>query len=140
MPELRKLGGREYIAEIKARLRDDEAWKVLLAPDLVEKTRWGLTQIINSIDEQKKRVRDDDRWLKTVTSLRRWCKERLDALPVSDLPVVSGSKEAQVWRAFAARLAVVLDDYDPTALENMQAPYGGLTAREWIDAREEKRS
>jgi hypothetical protein len=51
----------------------------------------------------------------------------------------SSGREARAWRAFSARLARALDAGDPTALDRLQVPYGGLTAREWLAAREEKK-
>lgn len=144
MPSLIAIGGREYINEIKTRLRNDDAWSELVAtPDLVERTRWGLSRIISSIDDQKARVREagtgDTRWLKAVDSLRGYAVRRLDSLPAASEPVMSVTKETRAWKEFSATLAVVLDDYDPTALDNLQAPYGGLTAREWLLARDAKK-
>lgn len=140
--ELASLDGRGYVNEIKARLRNDTTWVELQSPILIERTRWGLTRLIESIDDQVERaaLADDaePNWLRSVTSLKRLAQNRLDRLVVIE-PEQSSSKEARAWKAFAARLARVLGDNDPAALQRLQAPYGGLTAAEWLTARDEKR-
>lgn len=141
--QLASIDGRAYIAEIKARLRDDAAWVVLLDPALLERTRWGLSRIISSVDEQKDRVARsgtmDQEWLGRVDGLRRLAKRRLDRMTLENPRVESNTKQARAWRAFSAQLAKVLEDYDPTALERIKSPHGGLSAAEWLAAREEKR-
>lgn len=138
--QLAALGGRDYINEIKNRLRDDSRWAFMIEPELVEYTRWALETIIASIDAQQARVSDGDdpKWVKSMVTLRRLCQARLSALSPSQTPI-SSTREARAWRAFSARLAMALDDHDPTALDSLQAPYGGLTARQWLDARHAKR-
>lgn len=136
--ELAALGGREYIGEIKSRLRDDHAWVTLLDPSLVERTRWGLTRIVTSIDEQKSRVLSEsgampDAWLKSVDALRSYASARLSRL----LPP-SNTKEIRAWKTFSARLATALERVDPVALDLLETPYGGLTAAEWLAARDTK--
>jgi hypothetical protein len=141
--DLASLDGRGYMDQIKSRLRDDEAWEVLLNPVLIERTRWGLNRLIESITEQK--VRAEERgtvgaaWLKGVNSLQRLARGRLETLAPQEPVQRSSGREARAWRAFSARLARALDAGDPTALDRLQVPYGGLTAREWLAAREEKR-
>ena len=138
MPELTRLDPRDYVKEIKARLQDDVAWEELTSTELVEKTRRTLQRMVTSIDEQKRRNGgDDEKWVRGINRLRALVKGRLDALPAPTPQ--SSNKETQAWRAFSARLALILDDYDPTALDEIKAPYGGLTAREWLAAREEKK-
>lgn len=139
--ELAALAGREYIEQIKSRLRDDERWVVMLDPILVERTRWALTRIIDSIDAQKERVlaagTETEGWLIRIGSLRSYAQSRLGRIaPVG----VSTSKEARAWRAFSASLATALADIDPSALETLQAPYGGLSAAAWLQKRNEKGS
>jgi len=141
--QLASIDGRAYIAEIKSRLRDDAAWVILLDPALLERTRWGLNRIINSLDEQKARVVEsgtgDREWLNRVDGLRRFAKRRLDRMTLDNPRIESNTKQTRAWRAFSARLARVLEDYDPTALEGIQSPHGGLSAAEWLAAREEKK-
>ncbi len=137
--QLAALAPREYITEIKARLRDDVAWLELLDPRLVERTRWGLTQIIESIDRQRARIADTDpEWTRRSTALKGWAQERLSVM-APPLSGVSSTKEARAWRAFSARLAQELAKRDPGALELLEAPYGGLTAAEWLEKREASR-
>lgn len=141
--ELATLGGREFIGEVKSRLRNDARWQVMLSPALIDRTRWALGRIISSIDEQIERVTlsgtAEESWLMSINALRRYAKLRYDTMP-SDTPIqaMSTTKEARAWRAFSARLAHILDGYDPTALDDLKTPYGGLSAREWLAAREEK--
>lgn len=143
--ELASLESRAYVDEIKARLRDDNAWVLMLDPVLCDRTRWGLVRIINSIDAQKQRADGvgptHDKWLVSVNALRRHAKRRLDMMvPVESvhLGAISTSKEARAWRAFSARLAVALHEGDSSALDSLTTPYGGLTARQWMTAREQK--
>lgn len=141
IPELAALNVKAYVAELKTRLRDDETWVELLDPVLVERTRGVLTRMIESIDAQRARAAetggDDERWLHGMADLRRYTVKRLDAMPP---PIgASGSKESKAWRAFAAQLAEELAIVDPLTLNKLRTPYGGLTAREWLKARNEKR-
>lgn len=142
LSQLAALDHKGYVHQIKARLRDDERWLVLLDPVLVERTRASLARVIDSIDAQKTRVAEegdvDQKWLHSINGLRRHAKARLDAIAPTVAPVISGSKEARAWRRFSARLAGVLESADHPALDELKAPYGGLTAREWLAAREEK--
>jgi len=146
IPALASLDGRGYITVMKSRLRDDEAWDELLDPILVERTRWGLTRLIESIDDQKERaVREHDAdpsWLRSVNTLQRLAKGRLEALEALEgtgsPATLASSREARAWRGFAARLARILAEADPEALQRLRTPYGGLTAAEWLSAREEK--
>jgi hypothetical protein len=137
--ELGAMKGREYINEVKARLTDDAQWLVLVEPELEESTRWALTTILDSIERQKARetLSPASKWLRSMESLRRLCQSRLDGMEPLPEPA-SHNRETKAWRAFSARLARVLDDYDPTALDELQAPYGGLTARQWLDSRQSK--
>lgn len=140
MPELNiaklaALDPREYIEQIKAWLRNDEAWLLLLAPELTERTRLGLDQIIASIDRQRARIGDTDpEWTRKVMVLRGFAKARLDAMPAPHVGL-SSTKEARAWRAFSARLARQLAKSDPAALEAMKTPYGGLSAAQWLNER-----
>ena len=139
--QLAALDGREYIGEIKARLRDDEAWVILLVPALEARTRWALNRILDSIDLQKSRVGDTDPvWTRRVDGLRGFVKARLDAMVPVEAAPVSLTKDAKLWRGFSARLARELAEVDPSALEAIQMPYGGQTAAQWLAAREEKKS
>jgi hypothetical protein len=147
IPALASLDGRGYITEMKARLRDDAAWDELLDPTLVERTRWGLNRLIESIEEQKERaVREHDAdpgWLRAVNTLQGLAQGRLEGLEGVDArgsATPASSREARAWRGFAARLARVLAEADPAALQRLRTPYGGLTAAEWLSAREEKKS
>lgn len=143
VPALAALDGRGYITEMKARLRDDAAWVELLDPILVERTRWGLTRLIESIEDQKDRAaRESDAdptWLRSVNRLQGLAQGRLATLtPRNTDRTPASSREARAWRGFAARLAQVLAEADPEALTRLQTPYGGLTAAEWLNARDEK--
>lgn len=141
--QLAALDGRSYTGEVKARLRDDDSWIVLLDPVLVERTRYTLNRMIGSIDSQVTRVTEeeepDPKWLGSITTLRGYVKARLDAMAPPELPPVASSKEARAWRAFSAQLAEALGEVHPRALDALRTPYGGLTARQWLDAREEKK-
>jgi len=139
--DLAALDVKSYVAELKSRLRDDQRWADMLDPLLVERTRDVLTRMIESLDAQKARaVRDgisDSRWLHGMGDLRRYALRRLEVMP---LPIGgSSSKESKAWRAFSARLAEELLVVDPLTLNKLKAPYGDMTAREWLKARNEKR-
>lgn len=131
----------DYINEVRARVGDDDGWVILLHPALVERTRWALGRLIDNLDRQKARGGDPD-WLKRLAVLRKHVYHRLDRLPPAVQPIMeytpSSTKESQKWRAFSAALARVLAGYDQEALERIQAPYGGLSALKWLEAREEK--
>lgn len=142
VPQLAALDGKSFAAEVKTRLRNNEEWVVLLDPVLVERTRYSLSRIVDSIDAQKARVAEegvsDPKWLTKINRLRGYAKARLDAMAPPEAPV-SSSKEARAWKLFSARLAAELDAADPEALDTLKTPYGGMTAREWLTAREEKK-
>lgn len=143
MSEIERLAsmkGREYIDEVKARLTDDTGWLLLVVPELEESTRWALTTILDSIDRQKARqtAPSSPKWLRSMESLRRLCQSRLDGMGALPEPV-SNNRETKAWRALSARLAGELLEIDPTVLDRIQAPYGGLTTRQWLDLRQSKR-
>lgn len=142
--ELAALKPREYIGQVRSRLRDNEAWADVLAPELMPRTQWALGRIIASIDEQKVRVAgsgiDDPDWLIRVNSLRRYTKMRLEQIAPADSPyIISGTKEAKAWRAFSARLARALASGDVDAIYSINPPYTDLSTLEWLDARDAKR-
>lgn len=143
--ELAALPNREYVAQVKLRLRDDEAWLVVLDPHIITRTRWALVRIVQSIDQQRLRAQNDgtatESWLRSTAALRRYAKDRLDRMPVMEEigQYRSANREAKAWRAFSAALARRLAETDPESLESVLAPYGGLTASQWLSARDEKR-
>jgi len=136
--------GREYIDEIKRRLRNDDAWALMVCPELEERTRWALSRIIESIDDQVRRAseRSDtpptEDWLRRVNTLRRYVGNRLSEMEPVEVAARSNTKEAQAWRAFSARLARRLEEAAPGALETIWTPYGGMTAAQWLAVREER--
>lgn len=141
-PQLAALDGKSYTDQIKMRLRDDQTWGQLLDPMLADRTRWTLNRMIASIDAQKERIAQTGttkaNWLSGVNALRRHTKARLDAMGPEEAPMVSTSKEARAWRAFSFQLAGALEAGNPLALDTITTPYGGLTARQWLTAREQK--
>lgn len=144
MTDLASLDARSFTAAVKARLRDEKGWDEMLDPLIIERTRETLARMIDSIDSQKERVSeqigDTEDWLKKINALRRWCQSRLDAMAPREAATISNTKETRAWKSFSARLAQALADDDVEALDKLRAPYGGLTAREWLAAREEKQS
>jgi len=135
---LKRLDGRGYVNAVKSRLSDDAAWEQLTHPDLIPRTRWALTRLVSSIEEQKRRqdaAAADAAWLIGVNNLQRLARARLSALP-GEVGTGSANKEIKAWKAFSARLAGLVD---PAMLETVSAPYGGLTAAEWLNARGEKK-
>lgn len=141
---LMKLDAHTYRATIKMCLKDDYHWPMFETDQTVLRTRVELNYMIESIDAQKERVRasgtSTESWIRSIDGLRRMLVEKLMKLPATDLPLVSGNKEARTWRAFSARLADELAKVAPAALETIQAPYGGQSAAQWREAREEKAS
>ena len=144
---LRSMGGREYIAQIKLRLRNDDAWAELVSEELVNCTCWGLMRLAESIAAQIERASKDthtDRaWLRSITLLRDMVEDRLAELPDrvehhQPLRTESSSREARAWRGFAAKLASVVAEVDPDALRGLQTPYGNLEVEDWLAAREAK--
>lgn len=143
--DLMNLDIRSFADEVKARLRDDARWAVMAEPDTIVRTRKALTRMIASIDVQKERAAlldsTDAKWVYGVNLLRRYAKARLDVMaPLDDEAMVSETKSSRAWRAFGARLAQAMSEGDCEALDTIQTPYGGLTTREWLAAREEKQS
>lgn len=140
--ELASLDGKGYTAELKLRLRDNDAWAILVEPQLIQRTRFTLNRMIDSIDGQIERITAEgtatESWLKGINSLRRLVKLRLDALVILTEYGPSTSKEIRAWRTFSALLAAALDEEDSSALDALKTPYGGLTAREWLAVRREK--
>jgi len=138
LEELSAISGRQYIDEVKSRLRSDTQWLVMLNPAIVEHTRWALNRIMKSIDEQRERVGSDGNaeWFRSTTALHKLCQRRLFAMAP---PAASRNRETRDWKEFSARLAYLVDGADSKALDNVKVPYGNITAREWLEARNEKR-
>jgi hypothetical protein len=140
--DLAALSPREYIGQIKLRLSNEEQWKVLVTPALKNRTRWGLGRIVSSIDVQKVRNAEmgpvNPAWLLKVNALRRMAQGRLEVVDPRGPSGDSSTREAKAWRAFSATLARLVESYDPEALVSVQAPYGGMTALQWLQAREAK--
>lgn len=137
--ELEALDARSYVAEVKARLRDREKWEVMVSARLAGRTRWALARMVDSMDAQIERaVEPTEEWLRRINTLRRYVTLRLDQMPPLDVAVRSTTKEARAWRAFSARLARTIRETHPEVLDQVWAPYGGMTAAQWLSAREEK--
>lgn len=134
----------EYSAVVKARLRNDEEWVILLDPVLANRTRGVLNRIIDSIEAQKERAREegqtDTSWVHRMNTLHRYVKQRLEAMGASEGVIESRTKEARAWKAFGARLAAALADEAWEAIDEIHTPYGQLTARQWLESREAKGS
>jgi len=140
LAKLVALDNRKYAEVVKGYLRDDESWPQLLHPIVAPRTRVSLQGIIQSIDRQIERIGDaDPEWRRGASVLRRYANDRLSKMAPEPQGMVPGSKEARAWRAFSARLARALAENDSAALDRIQTPYGGLTAREWLSVREERR-
>src|SRR5690606_35946151 len=102
-------------------------WLILVQPELIERTRYVLGPMVNSIDAQLDRVRSegggDAKWFRSIEGLKRHVRARYDALPPPVAPVVASSREARGWRAFSARLAAALEAGDTEALDSIKTPY-----------------
>jgi hypothetical protein len=143
--QLAALDPKEYAGEIKSRLRNEEAWAVMVGPSLIGRTRTTVIRMVESIDFQRSRAISAGTaapgWLNALDALRRLLSLRLEPLAPPDGAFrVSSNKETRAWRSFSARLAAVLVEDDHPALDSLKTPYGGLTAREWLAARDEKAS
>lgn len=141
--EMLELEVQEYANEVKMRLRHDREWVTMLDESIIERTRACLIRIVTSIDAQKARVAlkkepEDTKWVNSANALQKLAQTRLDELPIPQESVGPTSKEVKAWRAFSARLATVLAERDPAVLDTLAAPYGGLTARQWLSARDAK--
>jgi hypothetical protein len=132
---------RIFKDELKLALRNDQQWEVFTRPELVDRTREMLTHMVESIDAQKVRAvtagTATPEWLGSVNSLRRHVRNRLDPL-LPEVGASSASKETRAWKTFSALLVDALVRKDDLALDRLHAPYGGMTAREWLDARKAK--
>lgn len=141
---LLKLDPHTYRTAIKTHLKDEEGWAMFCMPETVYRTRVEIDYMLGSIDSQKERViasgTGTEQWVRSIDGLRRMLVTRLLRLPPTDIPVVSGNKEARAWRAFSARLADELAKIAPESLDTIQAPYGGESAAQWREAREGKAS
>ena len=155
------LTGRDYVGQIKLRLRDDEAWKDLLAPSLVTRTEWGLTALYDSLDEQVQRangdMNTDTNWLRSVYVLMGLVKRRLDGLPEDWAEIGNAAHEASIagrgsagsagsaraartsteeWAALVAELAEIVEEFDPDALVGLRVPNQNIDVVDWLAARE----
>lgn len=133
------LDHKQYSREMQIRFKDDKAWLDMLDPRIVERTRSALVWMIDSIKAQqeaaRKRGENDKDWVKRGNLLASYAAQHLSKMPPEP---PSSTKEAQAWRAFSAKLAQALRDNDTKAIKTIRAPYSGLTASEWLIAREEK--
>ena len=138
--ELANMPGRNFVSEMKRALRADDYWEHFTDPLILERTRWALTTVLSSIDEQIEAEQFPARdWLNSIRRLRQICRLRLGNLPVNDGPVISGTREARAWRGFAALVAQSLAEVDPDALEALTAPYGGMNGLDWLTAHNRKK-
>jgi|GEM_PF-2423721 len=141
--ELAALSTRDYVDQVKNRLRDDREWATLLDPALEERTRSGLSTMIESLDVQVARAVDRDEadpaWLGSVGRLRRYAKARLVKMAPKEIAGPSSTNESRAWRAFSDRLARRLAEAEPEGLQEVWTPYGGMTAAQWLIVRDAKR-
>lgn len=97
--ELSSMPGRDYMDEIKARMNIEPDWKLMTDPAIIERTRWALTTLIDSITEQKQRARQngtlEQNWVRTVDRMRAIAIMRLDRLPWADRTTVRLSREEE---------------------------------------------
>jgi hypothetical protein len=151
MPELTAVGrlaaldNRAFNEEVKSRMRNNDAWVLLLHPAIIERTRATLKRLIRSLNEQRDRGMaehtNDTSWLRSMESLKRIARERLDQMPPQpfpDLPALSNTRETRSWRALAAALADELIASGSPAADELYTPYGALTVREWAERRHAK--
>ena len=134
LERISKLGGREFINEVKSRLSRDSQWAILEDPSLTEYVRWALHTMLESIARQKETVgeRATPEWLKSVGSLERMVRGRLSRMPA---PAPSNNRETRAWKSFTAEMAAELSKHDPEALERLKIPYAGISTREWLEKR-----
>lgn len=97
--ELSSMPGRDYMDEVKARMGRNPDWAVMIKPEVIERTRWALTTLIDSITEQKQRARQngtlEQNWARTVDRMRAIAIMRLDRLPWADRTTVRLSREEE---------------------------------------------
>lgn len=137
--QLKNLSGRDFTNEVKARLRDDSAWVVLLDPIVIQRTAWALGRMIDSLNEQLARGRaarfPDEAWILAMETLRRLAVRRQEGLETAGRPPVADSRQARAWRGFAARLAAILEEQSPDLIEGMVIPFDNLPVSDWLEAR-----
>jgi len=134
-----------YANEVKRRLSSDEEWAEMLTPVLRERTYGALVHMIESINRQRRehiRTASAD-WFKRVNGLRKLAVTRLLHLEKVTGRVswyeASATHEGKLWREFSAKLAQIVLEFNPTLLEGVYAPRGGVDALDWIVARNAKR-
>lgn len=142
--QLRNLSPRDYLVEVKLRLRDDMAWVEMLDPSLLGRTMMALDRIVSSLDEQLERGRRqhpvDIPWIRSMETLRRLVVRRQEGLRHGSTTAVSDSRQARAWRGLAARLASIIEDQAPYLLDGITIPQSDLPVTEWLAERRAKGS
>lgn len=115
-------------------------WKELLTSETIERTADSLDGLISSLKQQLADYGDapnpDPSWSKRTKNMLAMAESRMRQI---DRHTSKASQVSQ-WKAFAHDLVDIINDSDMDAeLDIEMAPFGGLTAREWRDRRDEKR-
>lgn len=140
----------DFVEQIEGTLGNTDNFAPFLAPEVLPKTLDYLEQLRDSLESQletwtPETPNFDADWAKRTQGFRslvltrtKLVKRRL-GLEVAH-PGVSRNVELSAWKRFAHRLCEVLDDYEEASLELdvLEAPFGGLTARQWLARRIEK--
>jgi hypothetical protein len=120
-----------------------------ITPPVVDATIDWITNRIDSVDAQLARYSNasnaDPNWEQRTAGFRRLLVSRLATAErrVHAEPTSNADRE-RVWKEFAHQLAgaMVNDESDIgetfDALDTIRAPYGEITAREWLARRMEK--
>lgn len=139
--ELLALDNRSFRDTVRLALREKDIWTALTHESVVDRTRGALEALVASCDDQKdKAVNPTQDWLSRLGALRRIARTKLLSMPTSEAPILSGNKEAQAWRSFAATLAEHLEGDQTFDMEAVQMPFGGMNLQQWLDARRKKAS
>ena len=142
---LQDLNDEEFADEMSASLGNDLRWHPFVDGQVIEHTKSALAKLTASLDAQLLRYgagpEADLEWVARTKGLRGIVNARTKEV---DRRVArmenSHTEEKRAWKAFAHELCEIIEDAGlAVELDDLDAPFGGITAREWVSRRRVKR-
>lgn len=146
---LSELNDAEYLDEIGLAVGDDTAWAKFVVEPLLGRTQDALDMLSASLASQVLRYGNtpdaDLEWVHRAQGMQRLVAARSKqvrrrlGVGQPGLEQGHGARET-LWKAFAHELCELVEDSDLAGeLDDVDAPFGNITAQEWVSRRRVKR-
>lgn len=139
---LHALDDEEFADEMKDSLGDDLRWHSFMDGTIVDRTH-GALEVLHAKLTSQILVRGEDEdvdrgWLSRARGLRAMVLARVRQV---DRVGASNTTILRRWKAFAHELCEIVEDSDlADELLVTDAPFGDITAQQWVSRRREKRA